>query len=99
MPRHGIDVGAGSHFQALPVGGADGSRSCAIVRLPIAGASACQRESQVRVAVYESRHHHAAGGVDLRGRPRLRQVLHSPGGAHFLQNSIGDQQGAVLNDP
>ena len=54
------------------------------------------RKGQVRMRINEARHHHPARGVDLDGIARLCQILQPPAGSHFRQDSILDEQGAVV---
>jgi hypothetical protein len=50
------------------------------------------------VRVDESRHHHFAGGVDVRGGASLRQILQAPRGADLVDDPVFQQQRAVGND-
>ena len=56
-----------------------------------------RREGQVGVGIDEAGHHYPSGGVDLDGAPRLGEILHAPAGSHFDQNSIANEDGAVLD--
>ena len=57
-----------------------------------------RRINQVRVAVDETRHHHAAGGVDLFGAARFGQVLQAAARSDLLQNAVADQNSAVRDN-
>ena len=54
-------------------------------------------ESQVRVGVDETGHHDPSGGIDFESVARLGKILHSPAGSHFHQNSIANEDGAVVD--
>ena len=47
--------------------------------------------------VDEAGHDDAPGGVDLDGVARLGEILHAPAGAHFDQDAIANQDGAILD--
>jgi hypothetical protein len=49
------------------------------------------------VGIDEARHHHPARGIDLDGVARLRQILQPAARPHFHQDSILDEQGAIVN--
>jgi hypothetical protein len=49
------------------------------------------------VAVDESRKHDAAAGIDLLCASGSGQVFHAPAGANLLNDSISDENRAVLN--
>jgi len=51
------------------------------------------------VAVDESRHDHAAGGVDLLGLSREGKILQPSTGSDFLDKAVDNQDSAVMNEP
>ena len=57
-----------------------------------------QLRAQVRVAVHESGHHHAAAGADFHGIAGQREVLHTARRTDLLENSVAHQQRPIVND-
>jgi hypothetical protein len=51
------------------------------------------------MAVHKPRKHDAAIGVNLFGRTRRSQVLHTPARANLLDNPVQNKDRAVLNYP
>ena len=49
------------------------------------------------MGIDEAGHHYPSGGVHLDGVARLGQVFDPPARAHFHQDSIPYEDGAVLN--
>jgi hypothetical protein len=60
-------------------------------------AQAWRSTYHVSVAVDESRKHDAAARVDLFCIPGGSQVFHAPAGANLLNDSVSDENRAVLN--
>jgi hypothetical protein len=52
----------------------------------------------VHVAIDKARHHHAASSIDLVRLPRQDEVLHAPARANLLDQSVDDQNCAVLDE-
>ena len=92
VARHGFEVCARADFQPLTGGHMHGVHGRGGVRRMDPG----RREGQMRMGVDEAGHYYPSGGVDLDGAPRLGEVLHAPAGPHFHQDSIANEDGAVL---
>jgi hypothetical protein len=51
------------------------------------------------VAVDESRHHHAASGVDFIGLAREGEILQPSTEPDFLDQAVDNQDGTIMNEP
>ena len=93
VPRHRFQVSARPNFQALSGDRVQRTHAGGRIRR----LDACRREGQVRVGVDEAGHHYPSGGVDLDGVARLGQILHTPAGPDFHQDSIPNEDGPVVD--
>src|SRR6202040_2888716 len=85
---HGLQVSVRPQLQTLAGTGMDGSGGGLLIAMGNPGG----REYEVRVAIDEARHDHAASGVDLNGVASQGQVLYPPAGSYFHQDSIPDEE-------
>ena len=57
-----------------------------------------RRIDQVRMAVDEAGHYHAAGGVDFEGPAGGREILDAAAGSDFFDDAVAQQQRAIGDD-